>query len=231
MCYIFWGIFISKNKYKMTFSLKHIIREPKIKSENPPLLLMLHGYGSNEEDLFSFANELPDELLIISARAPLAIDFGGFAWYTIHFEENDKKFSDIPEAIKARNLIVKFIDELQETYHFNPSKSFLMGFSQGTILSYSVALSHPEKINNIIALSGYINNELINKKIEPNYENLNFFCSHGSVDPVIPIEWARKITPYLQELNISHQYKEYYAGHGIVPQNFADMKQWMMDRL
>jgi len=229
---IYWGYFIIYTFSNMSFSLKHIVREPKIAISNPPLFLMLHGYGSNEEDLFSFANELPDELLIISARAPLSIDFGGYAWYTIHFEADDKKFSDIPEAIKARNLIAQFIDELQETYQFDPAKSFLMGFSQGTILSYAVALSYPEKINNVLAISGYINDELIVSPNEPNnYKGLDFFCSHGSVDPVIPVEWAKKISDYLQNLNISHRYKEYYAGHGIVPQNFADMQKWIQEKL
>lgn len=212
----------------MSFSLKYIIREPKIANNNPPLLLMLHGYGSNEEDLFSFADELADELLVISARAPLSIDFGGYAWYTIHFEANDKKFSDIPEALKARDLIAKFIDELQEIYNFNPNKSFLMGFSQGTILSYAVALSYPNKIKNIIALSGYINEELIAIPQETHvYKDLNFFCTHGSVDPVIPVEWARKIPHFLKELNTKYSYKEYDAGHGIVPENFNDMRKWI----
>ena len=216
----------------MSFSLKHIVREPKTPNANPPLLLMLHGYGSNEEDLFSFANELPDELLIISARAPLPIDFGGYAWYTIHFEADDKKFSDIPEALKAKDLIAKFIDELQETYKFDPARSFLMGFSQGTILSYAVALSYPKRIKNILALSGYINEELIasSKKIN-NYKNLDFFCSHGSEDPVIPVDWARKAPNFLKKLNINHSYKEYYAGHGIVPQNFEDMQKWIQKKL
>ena len=216
----------------MSFSLKHIVRKPKIASSNPPLFLMLHGYGSNEEDLFSFANELPDELLIISARAPLSIDFGGYAWYTIHFEADDKKFSDVPEAIEARDTIAKFIDELQEVYKFDPDKSFLMGFSQGTISSYAVALSYPKKIKNILALSGYINEELITPPEETkDYKSLDFFCSHGSVDPVIPVDWARKVSTILQNLTISYSYKEYFAGHGIVPQNFEDMKNWIDEKL
>ena len=129
----------------MEYSLKHIVREPQVKTENPSLLLMLHGYGSNEQDLFSFAHELPDNLLIVSARAPRSIQFGGYAWYDIHFQSDDSNFSDIPQALEARDLIVNFIDELQKTYQFNPDKSFLMGFSQGTILSYAIALSFPEK--------------------------------------------------------------------------------------
>ena len=99
-------------------SLEYLVRNPKTSKTNPPLLILLHGYGSNEQDLFSFAEELPDELLIISARAPLSMGFGSYAWYTIHFDSTDGKFSDIPEAIKARDTISKFIDEVYEDIMF-----------------------------------------------------------------------------------------------------------------
>ena len=96
------------------FSLSFKTRQPKTNQSKPPLLIMLHGYGSNEEDLFSFADELPDELLIISARAPLSHGFGSYAWYTIHFEEGSDKFSDIPEAKSALELIDTFLSEIIE---------------------------------------------------------------------------------------------------------------------
>ena len=63
----------------MSETLYHIVRHPKQKIENPPLLILLHGYGSNEEDLFSFAEELPKELLIISIRAPYEIGYNSYA--------------------------------------------------------------------------------------------------------------------------------------------------------
>ena len=75
-------------------SLHYIVRHPKSNLENPPLLILLHGYGNNEEDLFSFAEELPDNLLIISAQAPYPMDYGGYAWYAINFDNVNGKFSD-----------------------------------------------------------------------------------------------------------------------------------------
>ena len=85
--------------------LHYIVRTPKITSENPPLLLLLHGYGSNEEDLFSFAEELPDELLIVSPQAPLSMGFGSYAWYSINFDEINGKFSDLKEAKESIDKI------------------------------------------------------------------------------------------------------------------------------
>ena len=104
-------------------SLDYLVRKPKISIKNPPLLILLHGYGSNEYDLFSFADDLPDELLIISAKAPLTIMPGSYAWYTIHLDNIEGKFSDIPEAIKARDLIANFIDEIKQKYKVNSEEN------------------------------------------------------------------------------------------------------------
>lgn len=214
-------------------SLEYLIRLPKISIEKPPLLIMLHGYGSNEQDLFSFANELPDELLIISAKAPLSLGFGSYAWYTIHFDSNDSsKFSDIPEAKNALHKISVFIDEIIQKYNVNTTNIFLFGFSQGTILSTAFALNNPKKIRHVIALSGYINNELLNENLElKSYDNLDFFISHGSVDQVIPVDWARKTSGILNNLGIKNSYQEYPVGHGVAPQNFYDLNLWIKERL
>ena len=157
-------------------SLQYIVREPKVTGKNTSLLILLHGYGSNEEDLFSFAGELPEELLIVSVRAPQNLGFGSYAWYTINFNNTQGKFSDIPEAIEARDTIATFIDEVQEKYSILAKNTFLLGFSQGTVLSYAVALNYPEKVQKIIALSGYVNPDLLNENSENNdFSKLEIF--------------------------------------------------------
>ena len=142
-------------------SLYHIVKQPSTSISKAPLLLLLHGYGSNEEDLFSFAEELPEEYLIISARAPFPMQPYGNAWYAINFDADENKFSDIPQATSSRDLIATFIDEVIENYAVDPAKITLVGFSQGAILSHAVALSFPEKIQRVVALSGYLNKEIL----------------------------------------------------------------------
>lgn len=213
-------------------SLKYIVREPNVVSENTPVLILLHGYGSNEEDLFSFSAELPDELLIISVRAPQTLSFGSYSWFTIHFNDTQGKFSDIPEAIEARELVATFIKEIQEKYSIAPENTYLLGFSQGTILSYSVALNYPEIIQKVVALSGYVNPELLPKDVNlKDYSALDFFISHGNLDQVIPVEWANKAPEFLKQLQIKHSYQEYPVGHGVAPKNFFDFKQWIEGHL
>lgn len=214
------------------FSLQHIIREPKVKSEKAPLLILFHGYGSDENDLFAFAEELPDELFIISAKAPYRMQPYGNAWYAIHFDNANGKFSDDEQAVESRELILKFLEEVSQQYPVDADNITLLGFSQGSILSYSVALSYPEKIKNVIALSGYVNEGILKEGYRNNdFSNLNFYCSHGSVDQVIPVEWARKTKPFLDQLNIKNTYSEFPVGHGVAPQNFFELKKWLQERI
>lgn len=214
----------------MKLSLEYRVREPKIKLEKNPLLLLLHGYGSNEEDLFSFAAELPEDYYVVSARAPHSIQYGSYAWYAINFDANQNKFSDNEQAKESRDLILQFIDELIATYPIDHKAIILTGFSQGAILSYAVALSHPEKIKKVVALSGYISEPIFEENFKSkDFSNLKIFASHGTVDQVIPVDWARKTKPFLEDLKVNFTYKEYPIGHGVSPQNFYDFKNWLLE--
>jgi phospholipase/carboxylesterase len=215
----------------MKLSLEYLVREPKIRLGKNPLLLLIHGYGSNEEDLFSFAKELPEEYYIISARAPYNMQHGSYAWYAINFDADPNKFSDNDQARSSRDLIANFIDELIAIYPIDTENVTLIGFSQGTILSYAVALSHPEKVQRVVAMSGYINPEILEENyLKNSFTNLKIFSSHGTADQVIPVEWGRKAKPFLENLGIKTTYKEYPLGHGVSPQNFYDFKNWLLEK-
>ena len=209
-------------------NLYYLIQEPKIKHDKNPLLLLLHGYGSNEEDLFSFASELPNDSYVISVRAPYDLQPYGHAWYAIHFDADENKFSDNVQAKQSVEIIASFIDEIVKQYPIDTENVTLIGFSQGAILSYATALTYPEKISKVVALSGYFNQEILPEIIDTKaISHLKFFVSHGSVDQVIPVDWARKAKPALENLGLEVEYQEYPIGHGVSPKNFYDFKNWL----
>jgi phospholipase/carboxylesterase len=213
-------------------TLHHIVRTATNTEEKAPLLILLHGYGSNEDDLFSFANELPEDFFIVSVRAPYDLQPYGHSWYDIHFTADNEKFSDDDQAKKSRDLIANFIDELVATYPVDANNVSLIGFSQGTILSYAVALSYPEKVKNVVALSGYINENILTEDIaSKDHSNLDIYISHGSADQVIPNFWANKAPEFLNNLNIKNSYREFPVGHGVAPQNFFEFKKWLVEKL
>ncbi|WP_411030888.1 alpha/beta hydrolase [Spongiimicrobium sp. 3-5] len=212
-------------------SLEHLIRPSSLKEGRPPVLFMFHGYGSNEEDLFSFAPELPPELCIISVRAPYALEPFGHAWYAINFDAEYGKWSDDEQAKISRDKIIAFIEEACSTYHLDQNNISLLGFSQGTILGYAVALSYPTKFKNLIALSGYINENLLIASTDAEKPDLNIYASHGTVDEVIPVSWAQKAPEVLKKMGILHTYEEFPMGHGVSPQNFYAFSKWLKDRI
>ncbi len=216
----------------MNLSLHHITRPSKNTTKQPNGLFLFHGYGSDENDLFSFAAELPEDLFIISVRAPMPMQPHGNAWYTIHWDGPNGKFNDTEEATQSRDVIAKFIKEATEAYNLNPNTISLLGFSQGCILSLAVALSYPKLAKNIIGLSGYIDPEMLQAGYESaDFSSLNIFVSHGSADQVIPLTWAEKTVPFLQKLGIETELKIYPVGHGVAPQNFYDFKEWLLKQL
>lgn len=205
----------------------YLLREPKIESESPPpLLLMLHGYGSNEEDLFSFTDYLPEDLLIISLRAPYGVPPYGYAWYAIHWDSTDGKFSDTEQAKKSKLALINLLQILPQHFSFDAHRVGLMGFSQGAILSTAVGLEAPQYVKYVIGMSGYLNPELIPSAV-PEGQKPRLFLSHGTQDPVIPFDWAAKSPEILTKLGVPHVFKSYPAGHTISQQNFQDMLRWL----
>ena len=146
--------------------------------------------------------------------------------------DDSGKWSDDEEVIQSRDLIKDFIDKACNTYPVNRNNVTLLGFSQGTILGLSVALTYPKIVKNIIALSGFIYEESLPQDLnDKDYSHLDMYISHGSVDQVIPVDWARKTAPFLEALNVKHVYSEFPVGHGVAPQNFYEFKDWLQKRI
>ncbi len=212
---------------KTTPSLYYIFKEPKIKSAKPPVIILMHGVGSNEKDLFSFANQLPDSFLIISLRAPIKLGNDSYAWYHLSFE-NGKPISNPIEAEASRLMIIDFINTLKSKHAFDEKRVYLCGFSQGSIMAYSVGLTVPEKIKGIAIMSGRLLEEI--KPIiagKDKLKNLKVFISHGTNDNVLPINNAREANTYLKQLGTNATYKEYPEPHTISNAMFNDLVIWL----
>lgn len=213
-------------------SLVYNYRPAAKNADSAPLVLMIHGYGSHENDLFGMADALPPEMHIVSVRAPRSMGFGGFAWYEINFAESGNKINNIEQAEEARDMLRTFVREFRQAFALPQNPLWLFGFSQGTILSYAYALNYPTEVQKVIALSGYVLSDIIPEKYKPaEVQHLDFFVSHGTEDPVLPIQAARQSVEFLERLNVSHQYREYPVGHGVAPENFRDLQQWIAKRL
>ena len=209
--------------------LEYLHQAPIKTSENSPILFLIHGYGSYEGDLFSFAQYLPKNYHIIALRAPIVLAEGSYAWYTITFDEDMNKWSNDEEGIQSRNLIISNIEHHLKRLNSSKKNVDLLGFSQGAILSWSLGMSYPKSINRIMALSGFYNPKLDQESSESKAD-LKCFSSHGIIDPVIPVSHTRIGIDSLREKGVSVAYKEYDAPHTISPNNFRDLLQWLQSK-
>ena len=212
----------STDKYS-TMKLNYITKKPNKITSETPILVLLHGYGSNEEDLFSFHPDLPEDWLIVSFQAPINTPYGGFCWYDIDFT-NAEKFINIEQAEKSIHLILEEISLIRKQYKITNGKVHLCGFSQGGIISYALALRNPQFFNKITCLSSYPEQKILqNIADKKSLSHLRFFISHGTEDSVIPIDWGKKGYELLYDLNLYFSFREYHSGHGISSKNYQDL--------
>ncbi|MDQ6693446.1 MAG: carboxylesterase, partial [Chloroflexota bacterium] len=182
-----------------TLSLTHLTRQPLQPSSHPPLLIMLHGVGSNERDLFNLAPHLDGRFLIVSARAPHVQGPGSYAWFRVQFTPTGPVI-DPEQAEASRQAIIRFIGEAVAQYGADPAQVFLMGFSQGAIMSASVALTRPELVAGAALMSGRILPEIGPLLAPPErLSGLPLMVVHGTADGVLPVHNGRASRALLEK--------------------------------
>ena len=214
------------------FSLIHAVREPAGNPPGPaPLLILLHGVGSNEQDLLGLAPALDPRFFIVSARAPITLGHGAYGWYHVQFSSTGHVI-DPEEAERSRQLILQFVDEVTRSYNVDRNRVFLMGFSQGCIMSLAAALTDPRKFAGIVGMSGRMLPNLQSRYAPTDQlEGLPVFIVHGTYDSVLSIEFGRAIRDDLEKLPVDLTYREYEIGHHVSEQSLADVTAWLAAQL
>ena len=214
-----------------TLSLVHLVRQPIVKAEAPPLLLLLHGVGSNEDDLFGLAPYLDERFLIISVRAPNTLGPGSYAWFAVDFTPRGPVI-DPAQAEASREALIDFISEAITAYGVDPNQVYMMGFSQGAIMSASVALTRPDLVAGVALMSGRILPEIQSLMAAPEkLEGLPILVVHGIADSVLPIGHGRASRQLLASLPVELTYHEYSMGHEVSQESLADVSSWLSAQL
>ena len=212
------------------FSLTYLDLPPA-KPEDAPLMIMLHGYGSNERDLIQLAPSLRPEFRYISARAPQKMDFGMFGWFPIEFTPTGISV-DYVAAQQALDQFITFIGEIIAEYRPAGNKVFLMGFSQGSVMSYLTAFHAPELLHGVIACSGQLPEKTVpHESLKPALRKLPFLVMHGIYDDVLPIAKGRAAHAWLQEHIEDLTYREYPIAHQIADSGIELICSWLEKRV
>lgn len=191
-----------------------------------PALFVLHGIGSNEQNMLTLVDGLEEQFYIFSIRGHLPHP-PGFSYFTI--QGYGKPHRDVfDQGVKQ---LTSFIDYACEKYPLDINRLFLLGFSQGAILSMTLGLTMGNRIKGIVALSGYIPAFVKEEyNLEP-VDQQSLFISHGNMDQVLPYEWGIANDEFFRELGANVTFKTYQEGHTVSLRNQQDFIKWLQVQL
>ena len=173
----------------------------------------MHGFGSDEQDMFGLAQVLDPAYEIICLRAPMA--YGpGFAWFEIAFTPMgiDPNFEQFWDSVEK---VAQIIQEEE------PDRTVIGGFSQGAMMTAGLMVRHPEKFGKAVLLSGR------GVGLEPGGFPGRAFQAHGTFDDVIPFRDGVQLRSELSPMAERHEFHAYELGHSICQEEVDDLNAWL----
>jgi phospholipase/carboxylesterase len=203
--------------------------------ERPPdgepegLLVLFHGRGVDEDDLFPLVDVLDPErrLLGLTPRGPLSLPPGGAHWYAVQ----EIGYPDPGTFVPTFGAVAAWLDSVAEETGIGPERTVLGGFSQGAVMTYALAFARGRaRPAALVALSGFIPTvpgfEL---ELEPPLPPVAI--GHGTFDPVISVEWSRRARQALEAAGADVLYREYPLPHAVEPGYLAEPAPWIASAL
>jgi phospholipase/carboxylesterase len=198
-----------------------------------PTILTLHGRGANAFDLLGLAPHLCDgKFIMICPQGPLETPIGpdavGYAWYPMSMGGPP----DVEVILSSQKKLQTFLDECLKSYPIDPKKLVVLGFSQGGVLAYSLALANPERFAALAVLSSWLPKELLPRlNVKERVQSLPTFVQHGTQDPMIGVDRARSSVEILRQLRVPLIFREYHMGHEISASSLSELSAWLEEKV
>lgn len=187
-----------------------------------PTLFTLHGKGSNERNMYGLVAPLAEDFIIIGIRGNLPLG-AGYQYYDLRSLGNPirEMFDQAVQHLEA------FIHYASEKYPIDSSKRYLLGFSQGAILSMTLALTMGEQLKGIVALNGYVPEFVKTEYSLRSLKEVSIFISHGEFDSVFPVRIGHETAAYFKDLTPRLTFNLYPSDHGVTEENQQDFLNWL----
>ena len=194
----------------------------------PWLLVLMHGVGSNEQDLFALSAQFPDRYYVLSLRAPHRMGPGAFAWYDFSLEPGGARSIDEAQEAASRQLITQTIEAAAQQTGIPPERTVVGGFSQGGTMALSMLLTRPELMLGCIVWHGRLLAQMqpLEAKADA-FHGRKLWVSHGVHDDVVPRSSAQAITHHFDKLQVSVTFREFSSAHEIHPSELAQTLAWL----
>ena len=219
---------------RQDLSLVHRVRAAGAPAKPPdrsPLLILLHGVGSNELAMAALSDSFDPRFIVVSARSPIPLGPFAFAWFNVTFTRNGP-IIDAAEAEAAWLRMTRFIDEAVAAYDAEPQQVFVAGFSQGGIVALATMLTAPERLAGAVCMSGRLPPEVVPHIVAPErLRDKPVLIVHGVNDDVLGVAFARSARTILGQLPVSLEYHEFDIGHTTSPASLAVVSGWLTKRL
>lgn len=208
-------------------TLAYRSREPSGEPEG--LLVLFHGRGVDEHDLFPLLDVLDPQrrLLGLTPRGPLSLPPGGAHWYAVQ----EIGYPDPTTFLPTYAAVLEWLDSVLEQTGIGPERTVLGGFSQGAVMTYALGLGRGRpRPAALVALSGFM-------PTVPEFElDLSpplppVAIGHGTLDQVISVEWGRRARETLEEAGADVLYREYPLPHAVDPRFLAELAPWLASAL
>ncbi len=191
-----------------------------------PLVVLLHGFGANMQDLASLAPSINRKGYVYACpNAPIPFELGpgmiGYGWHPPRGQATDEDYAE------AEGLLDDFFAEVLKEFGADDGRAMLLGFSQGGGMTYRMGLARPDKFAALIALSASLPDPEILRPRLPNHRNQPVFVAHGAYDQMVSMDSARRTREFLNEEGYTLSYNEYNMGHEIPVEVLRDMVPWM----
>jgi phospholipase/carboxylesterase len=211
--------------------LLHTLHFPA--GEGPfPTILALHGWGASAHDLLGLAPYLHGgRALVLCPQGPFGFEVGpgvrGYGWFPI----GDRGL-DAEEFQKGAASLRAFVDEALARYPVERRKVVVLGFSQGGVMAYDLALREPGRFAGLAALSAWLPKPLSESiPILPEHAGMPVFVQHGTADEMISVARARESRDLLVARGVGLTYREYDMGHEIRPEALRDLVTWLEEKV
>ncbi len=213
---------------KLDLSLAHLHRPPAQSTAEPWLLVLMHGVGSNEQDLFGLAPAVPPQFHVLSLRAPNTLGRGSYAWFEFGIKPTGERVIDEAQEAEARAQVGQVVNAAAVQLGIPASRVVVGGFSQGGIMSLSLLLTQPRLLHAAMVLHSRLLPQVLPMVAPPaGLEGKQLWVSHGVQDPVIPLASAHGIRDFMAKLPVDMTYREYPGVHEIRPQELQESMAWL----
>lgn len=192
-------------------------------AKRPPLLVLLHGRGADEHDLFTLTPAIDSSIAVASVRAPLPTDEGGYTW-----SESRTPGRYIGESLRASlTWLQEWLDSLANGRP-EGQDIYLLGFSAGMAMASALVLDEPARYAGAILLSGTLPFDTDLSITKNRLAGVHLFHGHGSFDRVIPADLVTRSAKYLSESSGAQlETRSYPIAHEISEAELSDINAWL----